>query len=80
MYYSEIHKKIKHLCSHNVNKIEFSFESVPYDKDTELKESKEAHNIELGYDELIRRGYYPGLPNVIKKFIKDGYILFNKKD
>ena len=60
-------------------KIEFSFESVPYDKETELKESEEAGNIDPGYDELLRRGYYPGLPNVMKNFIDKGYILFNNK-
>ena len=60
-------------------KIEFSFESVPYDKETELKESEEAGNIDPGYDELLRRGYYPGLPNVMKNFIDKGYTLFNNK-
>ena len=60
-------------------KIEFSFESVPYDKETELKESEEAGNIDPGYDELLRRGYYPGLPKVMKNFIDKGYTLFNNK-
>lgn len=60
-------------------KIEFSFESVPYDKEVELKESEEAGNIDPGYDELLRRGYYPGLPNVMKNFIDKGYTLFNNK-
>ena len=59
-------------------KLEFSFESIPYDKETELKESTEAHNIDPGYDELIKRGYYPGLPSVMKKFTEDGYKLFNR--
>ena len=57
--------------------IEFIFESVPYDKELELKESEEANNIDPGYDELIGRGYYPGLPGVMKKFTEDGYKLFN---
>ena len=60
-------------------KIEFSFESVPYDKETELKESEEAGNIDPVYDELLRRGYYPGLPKVMKNFIDKGYTLFNNK-
>ncbi len=59
--------------------IEFSFESVPYDKETEIKESEEAHNIDPGYDELLRRGYYPGLPNVMRNFVDNGYKLFNSE-
>ena len=58
-------------------KLEFSFESVPYDKETELIESKAAGNIDPGYDELIRRGYYPGLPGVMKNFVDKGYKLFS---
>lgn len=59
--------------------IEFSFESVTYDKEIELKESEDAHNIDPGYDELIRRGYYPGLSNVMKNFKDNGYKLFNNE-
>jgi len=65
------------LNSKDNGKLEFSFESVPYDKETELIESEEAGNIDPGYDELLRRGYYPGLPDVMKNFIDKGYKLFN---
>ena len=64
------------LNDKNNGNIEFSFESVPYDKETEIKESNELNNIDPGYETLLRRGYYPGLPNVMKKFIDDGYKLF----
>ena len=61
-------------------KIEFSFESVPYDKEIELKESEELNNIEPGYDDLLNRGYYPGLPGVMKNFIDKGYKLFSMEE
>ena len=79
---SEISNAHYLIISGNLNskengKLEFSFESVPYDKETELIESEEAGNIDPGYDELLRRGYYPGLPDVMKNFIDKGYKLFN---
>lgn len=61
-------------------KIEFSFESVPYDKESEIKESEQANNIESGYETLLRTGYYPALPNVMKKIENDGYMLFEGEE
>ena len=68
------------LDSRENGKIEFSFESVPYDKEIELKESEELNNIEPGYDDLLNRGYYPGLPGVMKNFIDKGYKLFSMEE
>lgn len=64
------------LNDKNNGNIEFSFESVPYNKDIEINESNSLNNIDPGYETLLRRGYYPGLPNVMKKFTDDGYKLF----
>lgn len=58
--------------------IEFSFQSVTYDKETEIIESNKLNNIEPGYETLLRSGYYPGLPNVMKKISEDGYNFFNQ--
>ena len=51
------------------------FKSVVYDKDTEIKESNELNNIDYGYENLLREGYYPGLPNIMKKISENGYKL-----
>ena len=58
-------------------KIEFSFESVPYDKETELEDSIKAENIDPQYDVLLKTGYYPALPKVMDKIKNDGYKLFD---
>ena len=61
-------------------KIEFSFESVPYDKETEIEESNKAENIEPQYDVLLKTGYYPALPKVMNKIKNDGYKLFESEE
>lgn len=61
-------------------KIEFSFESVPYDKETEIEESNKAENIEPQYDVLLKTGYYPALPKVMDKIKNDGYKLFESEE
>lgn len=60
-------------------KIEFSFESVPYDKETEIEDSNKAKNIEPDYDILLKTGYYPVLPKVMNKIKNDGYKLFKSE-
>jgi protein phosphatase len=61
-------------------KIEFSFESVPYDKETEIEDSNKAKNIEPDYDILLKTGYYPVLPKVMNKIKNDGYKLFESEE
>lgn len=55
--------------------IEFNFQSVTYDKETEIMDSKNANNIDVGYEELLRTGYYPGLPNIMKRIFENGFTL-----
>ena len=57
--------------------IDFIFRSVPYDKETEIIESNNLNNIDPGYDTLLRTGYYPALPRVMKKIAEDGYKFFD---
>lgn len=59
----------------NNGNIGYYFKSVVYDKDTEIKESNELNNIDYGYENLLREGYYPGLPNIMKKISENGYKL-----
>ena len=63
------------LNDKNNGKIEFSFESVPYEKENEIIESTQLGNIEDGYEELLRNGYYPGLPDVMNKISEKGFKL-----
>lgn len=65
------------LNDKNNGNIQFSFESVTYNKEIEVLESTNEKNIEPGYDVLLNTAYYPGLPNVMKKISKDGYKLFS---
>lgn len=65
------------LNDKNNGDIEFSFQSITYDKETEIMESNNLNNIELGYDILLKTGYYPGLPRVMKNISEDGYKFFN---
>lgn len=56
--------------------IEFKFESILYDKETEIIESKKLNNIAPDYDYLLRNAYYPGLPNIMESISEKGYKLF----
>lgn len=58
--------------------ISFQFESVPYDKEKEIEDSDSFHNIYPGYRELLERGHYPDLDDIMEKFLKDGYQIFHK--
>lgn len=64
------------LNDRNNGKFQISFESVPYDKEKEIEESEKVGNIEQGYGVLLRTGYYPALPKVMKKIEHDGFKLF----
>jgi len=66
------------LNDKNNGNIEFKFESITYDKETEIIDSKILNNIDPDYEKLLRCGYYPGLPNVMKKISENGYKLFKK--
>lgn len=55
--------------------IEFNFQSVIYDKETEIMDSKNLNNIDVGYEELLRTAYYPGLPNIMNQIAEKGYTL-----
>ena len=57
--------------------ISFQFESVPYDKEKEIKDSDSFHNVYSGYRELLEKGYYPDLDGIMEKFLKDGYQIFH---
>lgn len=59
----------------NNGNIGYYFKSVVYDKETEIKESNELNNIDYGYENLLREGYYPGLPNIMKRISENGYKL-----
>ncbi len=58
--------------------IEFSFQSVTYDKEKEIMESNKLNNIDPGYETLLKDGYYPALPNVMKKISEDGFQFFDQ--
>lgn len=60
--------------SNNTN-ISFSFESVPYDKEIEISDSRAAKNIDPDYENLLKKAYYPGLSRVMKRFLDRGYKL-----
>lgn len=53
-----------------------TIESIQYDKETEILESNKLDNIDPGYEELLRYGYYPGLSNIMEKISQNGYKLF----
>jgi len=59
--------------------IEFSFQSVTYDKETELEDAKVLGDVvSPGYEGVIRRGYFQGLPTVMKRFTDEGYKFIKK--
>lgn len=53
--------------------VSFSFESVPYDKESEISDSIAVNNIDSNYENLLRTAYYPELSGVMKKFLDRGY-------
>lgn len=72
-HYLIINGNLNDKCNGNIG---FNFESIQYDKETEILESNKLDNIDPGYEELLRYGYYPGLPNIMEKISQNGYKLF----
>ncbi|MBQ6135101.1 MAG: metallophosphoesterase family protein [Bacilli bacterium] len=60
--------------------IGFQFESIPYDKETEIEDSDRFHNVYSGYRELLEKGHYPDLDDIMKKFSEDGYQIFHQNE
>ena len=60
--------------------IGFQFESIPYDKETEIEDSNRFHNVYSGYRELLEKGHYPDLDDIMKKFSEDGYQIFHRDE
>jgi len=57
--------------------ISFDFVSVPYDKEPELQKDRELGNLIDGFERLIKKGYYLGLPGIMKMITDEGFILLD---